>query len=200
MTQPADKCCVCGSPDVTYRNYREQPFCWPCANCRCGLTPCVRETLYKPAQISARHGINHLTSDSRKEPTMACDIHTYFGLSYANYLVIPRTLLQSMPEEWQEQFTTLLTELDETFEGVPRAEAYIVQAAEEKEAGDLTVTERLSARVGKSLGGELSHTTLLGEVAELDSDDRVLVPATDPVPRYNRGRTRVQPATVVKEI
>jgi hypothetical protein len=26
------RCVQCGSPDVRYRNYREQPFCWPCAN------------------------------------------------------------------------------------------------------------------------------------------------------------------------
>lgn len=42
------------------------------------------------------------------------DIHTYFGLSYANYLVIPRSVLQSMPEEWQLKFVKLLEELDST--------------------------------------------------------------------------------------
>ncbi|MFF5642088.1 hypothetical protein ACFY8Q_07210 [[Kitasatospora] papulosa] len=25
-------CCDCGSPKVAYHNYREQPFCWPCAD------------------------------------------------------------------------------------------------------------------------------------------------------------------------
>jgi hypothetical protein len=36
---PAEQCCVCGSPDVTYHNYQDQPFCWPCADgqrLRCG--------------------------------------------------------------------------------------------------------------------------------------------------------------------
>jgi hypothetical protein len=28
----AERCCVCGSADVGYHNYREQPFCWPCAD------------------------------------------------------------------------------------------------------------------------------------------------------------------------
>jgi len=32
------------------------------------------------------------------DPRPPCDIHTWFGLTYANYLVLPRTLLQSMPE------------------------------------------------------------------------------------------------------
>jgi hypothetical protein len=30
--KPREVCCVCGSPKVAYHNYREQPFCWPCAN------------------------------------------------------------------------------------------------------------------------------------------------------------------------
>lgn len=38
-------------------------------------------------------------------------IHTYFGLSYANYLVLPRTVLQSMPDEWQGRFVKLLNEI-----------------------------------------------------------------------------------------
>jgi len=40
-------------------------------------------------------------------------IHGYFGLSYANYLVIPRLVLQSMPEEWQKQFVFLLEQIPE---------------------------------------------------------------------------------------
>jgi len=45
-----------------------------------------------------------------KEP-----IHDYFSLSYANYLVLPRTVLQSMPNEWQEKFVELLEEIPEMF-------------------------------------------------------------------------------------
>lgn len=126
---------------------------------------------------------------------MASDIHTYFGLSYATHLVDPRTLLQSMPPQWQERFTELLTELVDAFDGTPRAEAYIVQAAEEKEAGTLTAVERRAARISKDEHGALSHTTLLGEVTETADDEMVLVPVPDPVPHYNRDRTRLQPST-----
>ncbi|MFD9443365.1 hypothetical protein [Streptomyces sp. NPDC060001] len=28
----SEKCCVCGSGSVTYHNYREHPFCGPCAD------------------------------------------------------------------------------------------------------------------------------------------------------------------------
>jgi len=45
------------------------------------------------------------------------DIHGWFGLSYANFLVLPRSLLQSMPDEWQERFVSCLHELDEAFDG-----------------------------------------------------------------------------------
>src|SRR4051794_4608793 len=45
----------------------------------------------------------------------AIDIHTWFGLTYANYLVVPRSVLQSMPEEWQHRFTALLAEMEDNF-------------------------------------------------------------------------------------
>lgn len=41
-------------------------------------------------------------------------IHEYFGLTYANYLVLPRTVLQSMPDEWQEKFVQMLREISYT--------------------------------------------------------------------------------------
>lgn len=39
-------------------------------------------------------------------------IHAWFGLSYAKYLVLPRSILQSMPVEWQKDFVKLLEQLD----------------------------------------------------------------------------------------
>lgn len=35
-------------------------------------------------------------------------IHDWFGLSYSSYLVMPRTMLQSMPDEWQEKFVEMI--------------------------------------------------------------------------------------------
>ncbi|WP_228981393.1 hypothetical protein [Streptomyces sp. DH12] len=123
-------------------------------------------------------------------------VHRYFSLSYANYLVLPRTLMQSMPGEWQAQFVHLLKQLDETFEGAPQAEAYIVQAAVEKPAYDLDVQERQAARVSVNSDQDdtmYTHRSLVGETTEVGPDDLVLVPVADPVPHYNRGRTRVTP-------
>lgn len=44
-------------------------------------------------------------------------IQEAFGLSYASYLVIPRTILQSMTIEWQERFVAIVDEVHERFPG-----------------------------------------------------------------------------------
>lgn len=57
-------------------------------------------------------------------------IHNFFGLSYANYFVIPRSVLQSMPEIWQKKFVDLVNEIDVTLEiNLPK---YSVRAINEK--------------------------------------------------------------------
>jgi hypothetical protein len=39
-------------------------------------------------------------------------VHSWFELSYSNYLCLPRSVLQSMPEEWQRRFVACLEEMD----------------------------------------------------------------------------------------
>jgi len=56
------------------------------------------------------------------------DIHTWFGLTYANYLVLPRSLLQSMPEAWQHRFINCLREMETAFWHIEQADRYSVQA------------------------------------------------------------------------
>jgi hypothetical protein len=97
-------------------------------------------------------------------------IHRHFSLSYANYLVLPRTLLQSMPDEWQARFVALLDEMDDAFQHVPQAEGYKVEAATQREVSDLDE-------------GQL----------EVEGDELVMLPVVDPVPHYDRGRTRIEP-------
>lgn len=58
---------------------------------------------------------------------MSDPIHEWFELSYAQYLTIPRSVLQSMPESWQADFVALLEELDETIDWRPQAGRYWVQ-------------------------------------------------------------------------
>jgi hypothetical protein len=61
------------------------------------------------------------TNNNKKRYYHANDIepiHSWFGLTYANYLVIQRSVLQSMPLKWQNKFVECLEELDESIEGV----------------------------------------------------------------------------------
>ena len=56
--------------------------------------------------------INHCT-----EPGLLCeqDVHGWFELSYASYLVLPRSLMQAMPADWQHQFVRLLEDMQASF-------------------------------------------------------------------------------------
>ena len=58
-----------------------------------------------------------------------CDeaIHYWFELSYAQYLTIPRSVLQSMPNEWQQKFVDLLEDLDDTIDWRPKEGRYWVK-------------------------------------------------------------------------
>lgn len=47
------------------------------------------------------------------ESELKSGINEWFGLTYANYLVLPRLILQSMPAEWQHQFVRLLDQIPE---------------------------------------------------------------------------------------
>ena len=53
-----------------------------------------------------------------EEKTICCNeyIQTWFGLSYCSYLVLPRSILQSMPEGWQKKFVELLEEAGRLYE------------------------------------------------------------------------------------
>ena len=46
-------------------------------------------------------------------------VHSWFSLSYARYLTIPRSVLQSMPLDWQRRFVDCLCELDDAIDWHP---------------------------------------------------------------------------------
>ena len=54
-------------------------------------------------------------------------IHEWFELTYAQYLTIPRSVLQSMPEDWQADFTRLLERLDDAIDWRPKEGRYWVR-------------------------------------------------------------------------
>jgi hypothetical protein len=50
------------------------------------------------------------------------DVSTFFSLSYANYLVLPRVLMEGMPIDWQRRFCGLIAEMGEFFDTDAHAE------------------------------------------------------------------------------
>jgi hypothetical protein len=70
-----------------------------------------------------------MDSEVTPDPVIYQDgpIHTWFGLSYASYLVLPRLVLDAMPQEWQGRFVGLLGELDDRYGYVLDRGTYSVQ-------------------------------------------------------------------------
>ena len=128
-------------------------------------------------------------------------VHTWFGLSYCNYQVLPRTLMQSMPTEWQTRMVACLEELHDAFQHVPQAEAYDVTAATVHEAGDLNPIQLELAGIDVDYDEDTETTTYSSRRTgdEVAWDERVLLPAADPVPHYNRGRTYIEPQIATSE-
>jgi hypothetical protein len=54
-------------------------------------------------------------------------IHDWFELSYAQFLTVPRLVMESMPLEWQRKMADLLTEMDGTFDWRPPEGRYWVK-------------------------------------------------------------------------
>ena len=59
-------------------------------------------------------------------------IHQWFELTYAQYLTMPRSVLQSMPMEWQRRFARCLYELDELIDWRPKEGRYWVKLKDGK--------------------------------------------------------------------
>lgn len=59
-------------------------------------------------------------------------VHDWFELSYAQYLTVPRSIMEAMSEEWQHKMTALLNEVDETFNWRPSEGRYWVQLKDDK--------------------------------------------------------------------
>ncbi len=81
-------------------------------------------------------------------------IHDWFELTHAEYLTVPRSILQAMPEGWQATMTALLDALDATFDWRPPSGRYWVElrggdgrvqhdALREYRHPDVTAIERL---------------------------------------------------------
>ena len=61
------------------------------------------------------------------------DVHTYFGLSYSNFIVLHRSILQSLPEDVQHRLVAALEEADDWVaeSGIETAYSYQLVAKDE---------------------------------------------------------------------
>ena len=132
-------------------------------------------------------------------------IHTWFSLSYSNYAVLPRTLLQSMPERWQKQFVQLLEELHTEYAHVDQADGYQVTPGSWLYANECTDAQLRLAGVrvvdpdpDEPDAGETLYVDRDGN--ETDGYAYVFVPGSEPIPHYNRGRAYLPPLSVLQEL
>lgn len=59
-------------------------------------------------------------------------VHDWFELSYAQFLTVPRLVMQSMSPAWQAKMVDLLKEMDDTFDWRPKDGRYWVQIRDDK--------------------------------------------------------------------
>lgn len=63
---------------------------------------------------------------------MADPVHNFFCLTYAKYQVLPRSIMQSMPQAWQTRFVRLMHQIeDECAKRGIRTPEYTVYARDE---------------------------------------------------------------------
>jgi hypothetical protein len=120
-------------------------------------------------------------------------VHAWFGLSYSNYLVLHRTLMQSMPVEWQRRMVACLEELRAAFAHLEQAPGYELKPCRWQaphETDDETLM-RLGFSVDDTDDGPIFCDRDGAEVEGWRTC--VPVPVAEPVPHYDRGRTRVEP-------
>jgi hypothetical protein len=117
-------------------------------------------------------------------------IHSWFGVSYANYLVLPRAVLQSMPKPWQHRFTALLEEKDAAF-GHLEWPSYSVKVLQREP--ELIVDYENCGCGGDDPECELCVDGLIADEVRYETEEEVGY-REDPIPDYDRGRTRLERA------
>ncbi len=145
-------------------------------------------------------------SNIQAYPTYPADddeaVHGWFGLTYSNYLVLPRTLMQSMPGLWQGRMVRLLEEIRDAYAHIPQAASYQVQAGRWAYPSDLSAEElkalgftRPDDRSDDDSDPDLADTWYGPDGEEHDGHTAsIFVAGEDPIPHYNRGRTHIEPA------
>ena len=122
-------------------------------------------------------------------------VWNWFGLTYANFLVVHRAQLQSMPVEWQQRLVELLEELQAAYAHlhVPEFEVATVRHAY---VGELASHELAALRItaSDSPDGATAYTSPEGR--ELNPGEHVGVPVKDPLPHYRHAYLEPDEASV----
>jgi hypothetical protein len=123
------------------------------------------------------------------------DIHTWFGLSYANFLVLPRAHLQSMPAEWQHLFVGLLDILSRSYPNFKEPTYFVSEKDEHNKfvkstvphynRGRAFVPPELAIEQIKALITELLASVAEPQQADLAAASEELLPAPEE-PRRRR--------------
>ena len=139
------------------------------------------------------------------------DIDLWFGLSYSNYLVLQRSILQSMPKEWQHRFTAIIDEMNDRMgeemlammpsnyhiQVLAREPEWVAPECDECEGtGEEILEEKRWFGLAKPFRIKIdcqacdgSGRDYNGEMRRETAEEVGFIP--DPVPHYNRTRTRI---------
>jgi hypothetical protein len=72
------------------------------------------------------------------------DISAWFSLSRCSWAVLPRVMMEAMPEDWQKKMGKLLFELDDAFPNFPNNFEYSVNLRDEETGRYLKIPEYMT--------------------------------------------------------
>ncbi|SHK82322.1 hypothetical protein SAMN05443637_112203 [Pseudonocardia thermophila] len=112
-----------------------------------------------------------------------------------DYVVIPRSLAQSMPLRWQQVFVGLLADLHDAYADLPWPEYAVVPSRWERLV-DLDEEQLAEAGYHADLGpdGELEFRDRAENLVPDPENHRVLARIPDPLPSVDAGRVPPRPA------
>jgi hypothetical protein len=112
-----------------------------------------------------------------------------------DYLVVPRSLAQSMPLRWQQVFVGLLADLHDAYGHLPWPEYKVVPSRWERLV-DCDEEQLRAAGYHADLGpdGELEYVDAAEKAVPDPKQHRVLAPVDDPLPPASAGRVEPRPA------
>lgn len=105
------------------------------------------------------------------------DLRLWFGTSRASFAVLPRVLMEAMPEEWQRKMSVLLNEADDAYPGLDSPD-FRVQSVRD---GRLVKTPR------ELLNYRHPDQAFIARCRGLPSNREVQPAATEPAAQAGRG-------------